>query len=289
MVPGWIKAQAEPSLHVRRLRLKSVRLTVKSMDIPPFDADITMGADGALQQAKLSDGKLRLDISPKDKAVRVGLEASNWKPPLGPALEFDDLALEAVFEGQQVAISNIEGKIGFAPVKGTARANWSSGAIRVEGDFSLTKGDLARLMGVFTRDFAATGTLTANGTYALQSATLENLFAEPRVDATFSIEQGTLNNVDLVRAIQSPSRDGMRGGTTRFNTLTGSLQAGGKNFSYRQLQLASGPMNANGTVDVSAGGDLSGRVNAELGSKTFIVARGTLSVTGNLKTPTLKP
>ena len=81
----------------------------------------------------------------------------------------------------------------------------------------------------------------------------------------------------------------MRGGTTRFNTIAGSLQTAGKRYSYRQLQLNSGPMTANGAVDVAPDGDLSGRVNAELGTKTILVARGSLSVGGNLKTPSLRP
>ena len=200
MVPEWIKPQpAGPSLQVRRLKLKSVKLAVKGLELQPFDADIMLGSNGALQRARLSDGKLRLDISPKDKAIRVGLEASNWKPPLGPGVEFDELALEAIFEPQQASITNIEGKIGFAPVKGGAKANWSGGGIRVEGDFSVTNGDLAKLMAMFTRDFSATGQLNTSATYALQGTTLENLFAEPKVEATFNIDRGVLNNVDLVR------------------------------------------------------------------------------------------
>ena len=93
----------------------------------------------------------------------------------------------------------------------------------------------------------------------------------------------------MVRAIQSPSRDGVRGGRTGFNSLTGSMQLSGKTWSFRQLQLASGPMQASGNVDVGPHGDLSGRVSAELGSKTMVVAKGTVNVTGNLKTPILKP
>ena len=70
----------------------------------------------------------------------------------------------------------------------------------LEGFFAQAapRGELAKLMAAFTRDFTATGTLAVNGTYTLQSATLENLFAEPKVEATFSIDQGVLNNVDLV-------------------------------------------------------------------------------------------
>ena len=59
-------------------------------------------------------------------------------------------------------------------------------------------------------------------------------------------------------------------------------------YSYRQLQLASGPMIASGAVDVEPNGNLSGRVITQLGTKNVIVARGNLVVTGNLKTPVLK-
>ena len=52
--------------------------------------------------------------------------------------------------------------------------------------------------------------------------------------------------------------------------------------------MSSGPLNASGSVDVSPRGDLSGRLNAELGSKTVTVARGTIIVGGNLKTPNLR-
>jgi hypothetical protein len=108
------------------------------------------------------------------------------------------------------------------------------------------------------------------------------------MDATFNIEKGSLNNIDIVRAIQNPSREGLRGGKTGFNSLAGSLQVTQRNYSYRQLQLTSGPMNAKGNVDVGTNGELSGRITAELGSKTVIVARGNLAVTGNLKTPVLR-
>jgi hypothetical protein len=290
LLPGWVKpASADQPVHVRRLKLKSVKLALRGLGLEPFDADVLFAADGAFQRAVLTDGKLRVELAPKDKAMRVALEARNWKAPLGPGVEFEDLTAEGVVEGQQAVFQTIDGKLGFAPLKATARGSWGAGAIRVEGEFNATKVDLSRAMAPFTRDFTATGTLNTNGTYALQSASLDSLFAEPRVEANFSIEGGTLNNVDVVRAIQSPSRDGVRGGNTRFNTLTGSVAVTGKAYSYRQLQLASGPMNAAGNVEVAPSGDLSGRVSAELGSKTFVVARGTLSVSGNIKSPLLRP
>jgi hypothetical protein len=192
-----------------------------------------------------------------------------------------------VFGPGQLTLTSVEGKSGRGKMKGTAKATWGS-AIKVDGEFSVEGGDLALLMAAFTRDFTATGTVNANATFTLQGAALKNLFADPKVDGTFTIERGELTNVDIVRAIQSPAREGVRGGKTRFESLAGTVQAADKQFFYRKLQLGSGPMNATGNVDVAANGDLSGRVAAELGSKTVVVARGNLVVTGSLKTPVLK-
>ena len=91
---------------------------------------------------------------------------------------------------------------------------------------------------------SATGTLHANVTYSAQSPKLQSLFAQPAVEATFNIEKGVINNVDIVRAIQSPVRDGLRGGKTGFSTLAGSMRLSNQNYTYRQLQLSSGPMRA---------------------------------------------
>jgi hypothetical protein len=290
MVPAWIRAQPGVlPVDVRRLQLRGVRLTVKELDVPIFNGDVIFNPDGSLQRAVLSDNKARVELAPRDAGMRVALEASGWRLPLGPAVEFDDFAMEGTIEPRQAAITAIAGKIGRGVVKGSARATWGDGGpIRLEGDFSIANGELALLLSDFTRDFTATGTLHANVTYAAQGARLQSLFSQPAVEATFNIEKGVLNNIDIVRAIQSPVRDGLRGGKTGFTTLAGSMRLSKQSYAYRQLQLSSGPMRASGSVDIGPNGELSGRISAELGSKSVIVARGNLAVTGNLKTPVLK-
>ena len=118
---------------------------------------------------------------------------------------------------------------------------------------------------------------------------LPDLFDKPRIEADFSAEKGQLNNVDIVRAIQTPSREGARGGKTLFTELAGSLQVADHHYAYRSLRLASGPMHATGNVDIAPDGALSGRITAEVGSKSIVVARGSLSVSGKIETPLLKP
>jgi hypothetical protein len=289
LVQGWVQPQPGVSpLVVRRVQLRGVRLAVKEIDVPLFSVDVALDPDGTLQRATLSDGKANITVAPTDRGLRVGLEARSWRLPIGPAVEFDEVSMEATLGTRQASITSIDGKIGRGTVKGSARASWAEGNIRVDGDFSLVNGEVAYLLSEFTRDLTATGTLNANVTYALRGTRLQNLFAQPTVEATFNIEKGVLNNVDIVRAIQSPARDGARGGKTGFNTLAGSMRLANQSYSYRQLQLSSGPMNASGNVEIASNGDLSGRVSAQLGSKTVVVARGNLTVTGNLKTPVLR-
>ena len=289
MFPGWVKpTTGAHNLHVGRISITAVRVAAKSLEVPVFNADIRLERNGALKKALLTDGKLRIDLSPSDQAWRVDATASNWRLPFGPPIEFDDLTFTAFIDGQTAAIKGIEGHIGRGTITGSANASWGAD-IRMTGDVSLTNGELGKLLGMFTRDFSAAGTLNLTATYALQAASLTALFDQPRVEASFNAEKGTLNNVDIVRGIQSPSRDGTRGGKTSFSDLAGSLQVLGKGYSYRQLQLSSGPMSATGNVDVAPDGELSGRITTVLGTKSVIVARGSLNVSGNITNPLLKP
>jgi hypothetical protein len=53
--------------------------------------------------------------------MRVALEGRNWRLPLGPTLEFDDIVMEAIVEPQQASVIAFTGKVGRATIKGSAR------------------------------------------------------------------------------------------------------------------------------------------------------------------------
>ncbi|MDH5535186.1 MAG: AsmA family protein, partial [Betaproteobacteria bacterium] len=288
-VPGWLRPQSGPQpLRIGRVRMKSVRLALHAAELPAFDVDVTLGRNGAMQRASLTDGRARVSLIPKETSLQLNLEARDWLPPLGPPVTFDDLTLTAVITGETATISAIEAKIGSGVVKGEASAAWDNGA-RAQGELSIANGELRRLMPEFTRDFSAAGSVGASITFELEGRTLPALFDKPRVNATFNVSSGVLSNVDLVRAMQSPTREGTRGGRTPFDVLTGTLQLSDNHYAYRQLRLASGPMNATGSVDVAPNGKLSGRINAVLGSGSVVVARGTVGVSGFVKLPVLGP
>jgi hypothetical protein len=288
LLPAMAQAGGDGPLKLNELRLTGVKVTGLSFDVPMFDAAITFGRDGKMQKMRLNDSKITINAAPKDDGLALNIEARQWQPPFGPVLQFTDLSINALVTRQLATLSSIEGRLGGGRLKGAAKASWTSD-IRVEGEFNLENGRLQELLPAYTRDFSATGSLTTNGSYILQGKSLKSLFDTAEAEARFSIDIGELNNVDLVRAIQSPIAGGTRGGRTKFDTLAGSVSISSGRYNYRQLQLNSGPLNASGALNIGADGALAGRVSAELGSKGLVVARGNLNIAGAVRDPLLRP
>jgi hypothetical protein len=141
------------------------------------------------------------------------------------------------------------------------------------------------LLQALGKAFNASGALDTSGTFASQGQTLAELFAAPRVVATFTLRKGVLDNVDVLRALQAPGR----AGKTPFDEISGDAQLSGNRLAYRNLNLSSGRMKANGAIDISSNAELSGRIAVLVGTQTSTAARGVLNVSGTLKSPLLSP
>jgi hypothetical protein len=164
-----------------------------------------------------------------------------------------------------------------------------NGPWNLAGEFSTRELDLGGALKAFTSQFRATGRIDASGRYAMQSASLDRLFLEPRVEAAFKVERGELENVDLTRALQQAAAGTpVRGGKTQFAELSGTVNVSGKSYQYRQLALASGILLAHGSTELAPSGELAGRVNVELSAKPNPI-RAVIAVSGKLADPQLKP
>jgi hypothetical protein len=87
--------------------------------------------------------------------------------------------------------------------------------------------------------------------------------------------------MDLTRALQAPSREGVRGGKTLFDEFSGNLSFSDGRYQLREMRLVSGPLSATGSADISSGNQLAGRVNVELKSGTTFI-KNSFTVSGNL-------
>jgi uncharacterized protein involved in outer membrane biogenesis len=274
---------------LQRVIFEGSRLAIQDIDMPVSNGMIRFERNGGIRSVKINSAGATLELVPAGGGTwSVALNARTWKPPLGPALTFDSISLKGVTDGSSMKAATVNASIAGGNVTATVAADWRDG-IRAEGRFEVTKAQLQSLMPAYTSHFNARGTLSAQGRYRIESATVGKLLENPRVTADFLVASGELANVDLVRALQQVSAQGIQGGRTRFEQLVGSVEVAGDRYRYRELKLVSGPMTASGNVDIAPGNQLAGRVVADVQTASRTAIRGSLRVSGTLTNPVLKP
>jgi hypothetical protein len=286
-IPQWAGRRADGSVHVQRLSLTRVKLNVPGADLGVFDGEVAFDENGAVQQAVFANANARLELTPRAEGVRLALDATGWRVPYGPPLEFGRLVVNGLVDPSQVAAVEFTGRAAGGALDGALTARWG-GPVTVQGEFNLQQARLEDLTAEFSREFPVRGVLKVSGRFSMQAPEWAALATGPHVQATFAVVRGELTTIDLVRAIQSPSSSALRGGRTAFDELGGVLDVTAGQYSYRQLQLRSGPLTASGSVTVTPGGQLNGRVTAQLGSRGGVVGRTALAIGGTARDPELK-
>ena len=282
-VARWGKpAGGAPGLQIARVSFRNVRLLMNKIPLAPLQGTIGLAKDGTVRQASLrtSDGKITAEVAAKDQLYEVTASARNWQLPLGPELAFDSVEAHGTATSNGMQLSKIEAKLYGGSAKGTADIHWGNGW-GLSGNFEAGGLELAPVIVIFARNFIASGTLDTRGRYSMQAKTPEGLFEAPRVEGSFNVSRGSLNNMDLTRALQEPSRNGVRGGKTLFTDFTGNLIYSGGGYQFKDLRLVSGPLSATGSAEITSGNILSGRVNVELKSGATSI-KNSFAVSGSI-------
>lgn len=285
-IPKWTGGRPADALHVENLRVSELKMNLPGADLGALEGNIVFAANGTVQEATFSTDKATLTLTPRPEGVRVALDATGWRIPYGPPVDFDRLRLNGLIDQGQIAAGEFTGTLASGSVEGALNARWA-GPISLQGEFKLQNVRVLDLTRALTPNFSARGTLKANGRFSMQGADWGAMTMKPQVESTFSIARGELTNIDLQRAVQSAAPGAIRGGKTSFDDLSGVMQVAGGHYGFRQLQLNSGALNASGAVDVNAQGQLNGRFNAQIASRGSVVARSALGVSGTVQDPQL--
>ena len=290
-LPKWLEAAvADKNIQIGRVVVKSIKLESRTAKLQPFDADLQLSPEGAMQKAVLStnDGKLTLELVPHDNQIDIALSAAKgWVPPLGPPIEFTDLTAKAVATHNQIRVEHFEALLYGGAAKGSALIAWG-GTWSVDGEVATERISMQELMAVFTREAKSTGQLESKFRYSTSSQALATLFDSPKIDGSFVIKKGDLDGVDLVRALQSGGRGVTQGGATRFEEINGTLALANGHYQYRNMKLSSGLLSASGAFEVTSNKDVSGRISVELRSQAAQI-KGNFIVDGDLKAVVLRP
>ena len=284
----WSRQQARiVPFQFERLLVKSGKFNHPFLDAFTFDAEMN-ARHGRFVQAQImsTDQRIGINLAAQGDALRIEGKAKQFVLPFEPRLSFDTLKVIAVARAGTLAISNIEAQLFDGYMAGTARVNWTK-PWTFNAELGLQQIALEPSLAHFTREAKLTGILEAKVRLAGQAETLNALFKSPQVQATFLIKNGDYSGIDLVRAIQAPSRGGHVGGKTHFNDLSGFFQLSKGRFLYRQIKLQDGAVSAIGNLEVSREKNLSGNLFAELHTPSSRF-RSSFLFAGDLQAPVLK-
>jgi uncharacterized protein involved in outer membrane biogenesis len=279
-----------PAVRVQSIKLDDATLKLEQAVLGPFDARLELAADGSPVSADIAtrDGKLKVAVKPDGSRFLIDASAKGWKPPVGPALQFDELAIKGVATVSDADFPDVRAKLYGGTVAGKLAAAWKSG-IQLKGNAEVSQVEIKPLLVALGKPATLSGKLNARPVFSASAAKAGQLAAALRLETPFDVQNGVLHGVDIRKAATSfISKDGGKGGETRFDRLSGHLAMERGTRRLTQLNVASGSLAADGAVTISPRDELSGRINANV--KSSVASAGIpLNVTGTVQSPLMYP
>ena len=264
-------------LGVERMTAKGLKLDVPELKLAPLDLDASFAADGALKTVTFlnAERKLSVKLQPQRGRTAIEISSGSFPLPIGPDLVLSDFVAKGTVTRNELVLSDAEvHAFGGRLLGSSVRLRWSDGW-SLDGALTARQLDVAK----FAAPMLAGGTLEGKGVFSMRASAPERLLANARLEGSFTVQKGSIANIDMTRLLQGGSSSG---GTTLFTEMTGGVSADPNRVSVRQIRLAAGLMNGTGQVEMDSKSKLSGRLQIELRS---VQARATLAVTGTLKDP----
>lgn len=296
-IPVWTKSDAKPGapaeppiVRVESIKLDNAVVNLQKASFGPFDAKLSLAGNGNLESASIvtQDGKLKATVKPDKSNFLIDANAKGWKLPVGPAIHFDELVMKGVATLNDANFSDVRAKLYGGTVAGKMSVAWAKG-FQIKGDASVNQVEIKPLLQALGKPATLSGKLTAKPVFSASAAKPDQLANALRLETPFDVQNGVLHGVDVKKAATSLiSKDGGKGGETRFDKLSGHLAMDRGTRRLTQLNIVSGSLAGDGNVTISPKDELSGRVNANIKSGVGS-ASVPLNVAGTVESPLLYP
>jgi hypothetical protein len=261
---------------------------VRTFSIPTMNAELTFARDGSVSSALVesTDGKLSVDVSRVGGDTAVAITASNWMPPVGAPVELAEFSGKGTLLGSTLTLNQWDATAYGGELKGTAQLSWSP-RWRLTSQLEFVRIETEEMLAAFSDTAKVTGLASGKGRIVSEAGNVDTLLDRPSLSADFLVKKGTLDGVDLVRALQA-GRSGTQGGSTRFEEIQGKVTVANGQFSYRNVGLNAGILTAQSDFNIAGKQEVSGRVRVDLRSTAQRLSAN-LNISGTLKGILLRP
>jgi hypothetical protein len=266
------------SLGIKRITAKGLKLDIPELNLPALEVDASLSPDGALKSVALYNAERRLSVKLQPQGGRAAIEisADSFPLPIGTDLALSEFVAKGTVTRGELALSEVEARGYGGRLVGNMRLRWSNGW-SVEGEFAVHQMEAGKI----AAPLLAGGTLEGKGVYSMKGLLPERLILNGQLEGNFTIQKGSITNVDMTRLLQA---SGSGGGTTLFSEMSGNVSSDSNRLLVRQIRMAAGLLNAAGQVEMDPQKNLSGRMQVELRAQS-VQARSTLTLGGTLQNP----
>lgn len=278
-----------PAVTIRQITIQNATLDWPDMKLPEINADIFLTPANKPESAKIEsvDGKLKLDLIPKDDQQLITLVAKNWTLPAGPPLLIDQLRMEMVLTDNKLDIPKIDAALYGGKLSGDANLTWDK-VYKATGKLNIDNLAVREPASIMSKSTRVSGQLFSNGNFNATAKEAGQLADGLHADIKFNVKDGVLYGFDLAKAPAMLLTRGQLGGETKFDEFSGLLDVAGKQYQFHNLKIRSGLMSAKGAVKISPAKTLDGVVEVEVKNSMNLTAIP-LQVSGTLDKPMVFP
>jgi hypothetical protein len=280
-ITNWLKGLGEDAQYpLRHLTIKSLQVNTEGVVLPLLNGSADL-AQGAYTRIVLhsDDEKLNIELLPVKDYWQLSFGIKEKALPLLADVMFSDFSATGEIGDGEVNFNEIVAHAYGGIWSGSGKLSWRKGW-QVQGRMQAKSLELEK----FIPKLGHAGDVYAEGTFSAQSAKLAQLGSAPRLDVTFEVKKGVINGLDMVETARLSSQEHLPGGRTHFDKLTGVLQLENHNRHFRQVNITSGALSANGSFEIMNNDVLAGNFNAEIQMRA---GNNPLILSGTLTQPNL--
>ena len=266
------------SFGVQRVAAKGLKIDIPELGLPALDVDASLAPDGALKSVAISNAEHKLSVKLQPLGGRAAIEISSdsFPLPIGVDLGLSEFLAKGTVTRGELALSEAEARVFGGRLLGNVRLRWSGGW-SMEGELTVRQMEAGKIVA----PLLAGGTLQGKGVYSMKGLLPERLILNAQLEGNFTIQKGSITNVDMTRLLQG---SGSGGGTTLFSEMSGGVSADANRILVRQVRMAAGLLTGTGQGEMDPQKNLSGRMQIEIRART-VQARATLTLSGTLQNP----
>lgn len=277
------------SVLVTALDIHKLILDWPQRKLPILDAEVQFDKDMQFLNAQITseDGQIEAEITPHEAGQAIVVKLQNWLLPLQKPWQVEQGRLDMILHDHHLDISKFTLAMYDGTINGNAVLDWQR-QWKLNGQLHVKEVSLKTPTRMISTNTYLGGRLMANGRFAATDSNAEALMNQLRAEFTFTVTQGVLYGMDLVKIASLLIKQNAAGGETQFDTFTGQLAVSGQRYHLKRLNVSSGLLTAKGDVNINAQQKLDGSGEVALKQSVGLVSVP-VSVSGTVNQPVVLP